>query len=932
MDKTIKYTVTADANPFAIGMQRIGQVLDGIKANFTGTGGTFGQVAQGMSANMKAVGDSVASSVTGMGGHFSGLLEGVGRVSGGMTALIGVAAALGAAKAAQATAEMTESAMDLARVLGTSTNEAQAWSLALQDVGATQGDLEGAAKGMSKQLKSNEADMNAMGLVTRDAAGNLRPMTELLADGIGILGGYAEGADRAMASQDLFGRGVDASSKLLLINADTIDSARQTMSELGLEVGANAVAAWKDYDDATDRAGFTMKGLGNTIGTLVMPVVTQLINVFNAVMPAAIVVARGAIGGLVTGFHAVTNGVVVVWETIKAMIFSVTEPIRSLGAGLFKLMTGDFKGAAAEMMDWPTRVGENWAAALDKMTSSSDATQAKIAAIWAGGDSAAGTPVGRTAGTKTVGAKAAPAAKDTTPSALPFYEEMLAAEKVLASERDALHGMSKQAELKFWADILATAKLTADEQLGVSKKVSAARLEVLKQEAQEANELGKIALGAWEQRELAKVDADQEGARQRQALGQASSEALLQQEMAFEERRKQVRLAALEANRAALDPERDVVQLAQIHAQIESLEAQHGQRMLQMRGQILQQQAQQADALGKIGLQAWQQRELAQVEMAAETARQRAALGLDTQDQLLQAELQFEQRRYQIRQAALEASLAAIPPDKDPVAIAALHAELEALEQQHQLRLAQIRGQIAGESSRQMGQIWSDLGQRMSGLWDAGVNAMMNGTLTWRNAMRAVGAEMVGWFAGIVKRQVTTWIFGEQAKTGATAAGTAQRWVMESWAAAKSVALWAATAVKNIMVSAWEAMAAAWKAVAGIPYVGPVLAVAAAGAAFAGVSALARNVSSAEGGYDIPAGVDPLMQLHEREMVLPAKHADVIRSLADGGPGGRAGGGGGGDMNITFKGTSVGDFMLMHKADLVKALQSANRDGLVRVR
>ncbi|GAA5784704.1 phage tail length tape measure family protein [Chitiniphilus shinanonensis] len=37
---------------------------------------------------------------------------------------------------------------------------------------------------------------------------------------------------------------------------------------------------------------------------------------------------------------------------------------------------------------------------------------------------------------------------------------------------------------------------------------------------------------------------------------------------------------------------------------------------------------------------------------------------------------------------------------------------------------------------------------------------------------------------------------------------------------------------------------------------------------------------SAAGGYDIPAGVNPMTQLHEREMVLPAAYADVIRGLA----------------------------------------------------
>jgi lambda family phage tail tape measure protein len=39
------------------------------------------------------------------------------------------------------------------------------------------------------------------------------------------------------------------------------------------------------------------------------------------------------------------------------------------------------------------------------------------------------------------------------------------------------------------------------------------------------------------------------------------------------------------------------------------------------------------------------------------------------------------------------------------------------------------------------------------------------------------------------------------------------------------------------------------------------------------------DIMSAAGGYDIPSGVNPLTQLHEKEMVLPAPQADVIRGL-----------------------------------------------------
>lgn len=47
-----------------------------------------------------------------------------------------------------------------------------------------------------------------------------------------------------------------------------------------------------------------------------------------------------------------------------------------------------------------------------------------------------------------------------------------------------------------------------------------------------------------------------------------------------------------------------------------------------------------------------------------------------------------------------------------------------------------------------------------------------------------------------------------------------------------------------------------------------------------------RFTPSGAGGFDIPAGVNPVTQLHEKEMVLPAQYADVIRGLANNGAAG----------------------------------------------
>lgn len=73
-----------------------------------------------------------------------------------------------------------------------------------------------------------------------------------------------------------------------------------------------------------------------------------------------------------------------------------------------------------------------------------------------------------------------------------------------------------------------------------------------------------------------------------------------------------------------------------------------------------------------------------------------------------------------------------------------------------------------------------------------------------------------------------------------------------------------------------------------------------AGYASAGlVAGMAIAEASAENGYDIPAGANPVTQLHEREMVLPRAQADVIRGLA-------AGGGGGGEMKFTIVNQTTG--------------------------
>jgi len=403
-------------------------------------------------------------------------------------------------------------------------------------------------------------------------------------------------------------------------------------------------------------------------------------------------------------------------------------------------------------------------------------------------------------------------------SRMPQFEAELEAARNVATQLDAIHGMSKEQELKYWQEVAARNVLTNAEALAVAKKTSEAKIAILREQAQQGAQLEKIGIEASRDAALAKVDQQ------------------------------------------------------------------------------------------------------------AQASQQLAAQGEMTAGQLLAQEQQFEDRRYNIKLSSLQQMAALLDPDRDPVQLAQTLAQIEQLEQQHQMRIGQIRGQAAQQSAEEQSAIWSDLGLRMSSLWDQGVNAMMNGTLRWSGVVKAVGMQLGGWFAGIAKDMAKHWLMAEQAKTGATLTGTASRLATEAWAAIKSTAIWAASAAKNIMLSAWQAMAGAWAAISSIPVIGPVLAPVVAAGVFAGVVGLARNVASAEGGYDIPAGVNPLTQLHEREMVLPAKHADTIRALGEGGASGA-----GGDtyhLNVSaVDAQGVKRLLIDNPAALAAGMRNARRNG-----
>ena len=333
----------------------------------------------------------------------------------------------------------------------------------------------------------------------------------------------------------------------------------------------------------------------------------------------------------------------------------------------------------------------------------------------------------------------------------------------------------------------------------------------------------------------------------------------------------------------------------------------------------------------------WEKLDKHKLEMEKDAADQALANGRISQLERLDLEIEFENRRYQIAYDALQEriALAEQDPTYSQTAIDKLKAQMAELGQGHERTQAKNEGKRESQRRKDApnvmemlqdgGQnVWQEVQQQMGQAF----SAMLTRTQNFRTAMNNFFKSMGQTF---IQEMVTKPLMGMMQRMVQESAiykmifGTKE--TLETAAAAKTAATKAAETTSVVTANATQAASGAAASQASIPYVGPILAIAAMAAIMAAVMGLmgggggsqttttTTRIPSAAGGWDIPAGINPLTQLHENEMVLPAEHAQTIREMA--------GQSGGDDSTIIINSTG-GDFI--HKKDLAKLLKQMKRD------
>lgn len=787
--KTVAYEITADHTNFVQGVQAAAGALTGMtnqaQSQFKGLGEAISSIQKPLLA---------VAAIVGGGSVFKSAIDGANKLNG--------------------------EAMKLSKALGITGDEAATLRTALGDIYTDSDTYIGAFQKFGKQIKSNEDGLRAMGLQTRDTNGNLRDSNTLFTEALGVVGSYKPGLDQTTAAMTLFGKGVDDVITLQKLNNQVLEDAKAKNEALGMTLTKEGVASTKAYKAAMNDVGDVMDAVKNTIGKAVMPVFTDLANMFSDVGPQVVEVFKVAMMGVVTVLRVVQGAIETVAGVIKAAYATIVDGAGLTGEVISKMLAGDFSGAAASAKQLGARIGMGVREGFTAFMAAGDNVGANVDkdydAIFGKG-TAVGAPKG---GTKTMGDFSKTNEKKGDKSDIPGFEAQLEAMRLAISKQGLLEGqyreLSKAEEAKFWRDKAAMANLSVEDRAKAAKKASEAELAVIKQgfEAKVAQLNAESALYRNNMDKKLEIEREiqskyQEGTKEFEAA--------------------QGRINAIQR------------QAAEQVKQVEEIKLQ-ARRNAQLQGIALEEQQAQFEQ---------QTRQISQAEYL----------------QQLQG---FENRRNQIALQALQERLQteALNPDSDPAKVAQLHAELEALEQQHQLRMGQIIRQQAMANNQAIMGITTGLESGFANVF-AGIGTKVR---SLGDLFRGLGNSLLQTMTQVFAKMAAEWV--------------ARRLMMSLFGKALNVA--------DVTSESAKAGAGGVASMAAAPF--PInLGAPAFGAAMSALALSFAPMASAAGGFDIPGTLNPITQLHAKEMVLPAKYADVIRDMADG-----SGGGGGQPVNVVY--------------------------------
>lgn len=231
-------------------------------------------------------------------GHTAGVGESMGSMlKDGLKSMAGPVAAVAAGMSIEHIVEGSiHSFEDLAgqvnsmkRVIGGSVEDVSGLRAAFQlsgvDVDKATASLTKFSKGLvdtpTGKIGTAAAAMESLGISTKDASGQLLPVTQLLPDVAEKFKNMADGPEKTALAMQMFGKSGTTMLPFLNKGAEGIKELENKAKSMGLTLDDSAIAKFKESKAAQREFQATMQGLQVTLGQAFLPVLEGVQNAFR---------------------------------------------------------------------------------------------------------------------------------------------------------------------------------------------------------------------------------------------------------------------------------------------------------------------------------------------------------------------------------------------------------------------------------------------------------------------------------------------------------------------------------------------------------------------------------------------------------------------------------------------------------------------------
>ena len=265
-----------------------------------------------------------------MAGALDPLAAGLSKIQGAF-AVLGTLLAGGALFKASVSAanDWNQEVGKLAKSLGTTTENASVMAAALDHLGISSDAVQAATMGLSKQLKSNEADFTALGIQTRNfSTGELLPAGEIIAAVNSKLAAQTNVMQQNIDGMKFYGKAWGEARATLRLTTEQLAAAEQRARDLHLIVGPEGVAMTKLYKEEQRDLALVWKSIEIQMGTALLPALVKLGAFMSGEGPQAARTFAFAFEGIGFGLSAVWLGMLKLGNSLGAFAAQVAAVSR----------------------------------------------------------------------------------------------------------------------------------------------------------------------------------------------------------------------------------------------------------------------------------------------------------------------------------------------------------------------------------------------------------------------------------------------------------------------------------------------------------------------------------------------------------------------------------------------------------------------------